>query len=516
MPKLFHPEDANLSRSFWQRVEGGVTRRAQAWHRQRSGQDRATAVDRAWTWLYQSHLPTNSDLAPCPSLVAAALTTAVEYRHRAVALDCANRLLDQQCDSGAWRFAGDSQPARVATALALLGLRAWQPFAFAGTADTRRSPFTQRIARAMQRGALWLSDALNAHSRTAPPIDPLESPELELLIAAAAPDVTPAVIAPLADLAAISAASISLGNLHHPQVAGWRLLCQWGYRELVARRVAQILSVIHPSHATSAVAPATWSSLIALGAELELPAASAALEQLAERQLASGPFPVSLHAPDHLACPWNTVYFLQAERRLAAAAFGGPGKSLALPLSPQDGRVRALLHWRRSLPQRASIVDVGCGSGRYLQQLLRQGFAGSLIGVDLLPSDSCETPAIDFRAGSLLDLPLASHSCDGALAIESLEHSLLPRRAVAELCRIVRPGGQLLIIDKQRRFQPLSLHQPWERWFEPAEVAAWLAEFCDDVTIRPVAHATHREPTGLFVAWTARRRGAVQPLARAA
>ena len=34
--------------------------------------------------------------------------------------------------------------------------------------------------------------------------------------------------------------------------------------------------------------------------------------------------------------------------------------------------------------------------------------------------------------------------------MESLEHALLPEQAVAELCRVVRPGGSVLVIDKDR------------------------------------------------------------------
>ena len=73
--------------------------------------------------------------------------------------------------------------------------------------------------------------------------------------------------------------------------------------------------------------------------------------------------------------------------------------------------------------------------------------------------------------GSLLQIPLPDGSFDGAFAVESLEHALLPERAVAELCRIVRPGGRVLVIDKHRARQPLSHHDPWERWFTPEELA---------------------------------------------
>jgi ubiquinone/menaquinone biosynthesis C-methylase UbiE len=107
----------------------------------------------------------------------------------------------------------------------------------------------------------------------------------------------------------------------------------------------------------------------------------------------------------------------------------------------------------------------------------------------------------------LLRLPAADGEFDGAFAVESLEHSLLPQHAVRELCRVVRPGGRVLIIDKQRSKQPLSEHQPWEQWFAPNDIAAWLAEACDDVSVAEIPHGRHVRPTGLFLCWQGRRRG---------
>ena len=71
---------------------------------------------------------------------------------------------------------------------------------------------------------------------------------------------------------------------------------------------------------------------------------------------------------------------------------------------------------------------------------------------------------------------------------------------------IVRPGGRVLIIDKNRSHQPLSDCEPWERWFAPAEVSGWLEQHCRDVKCVAVPHARHREPTGLFLCWTGTKR----------
>ena len=109
-------------------------------------------------------------------------------------------------------------------------------------------------------------------------------------------------------------------------------------------------------------------------------------------------------------------------------------------------------------------------------------------------------PAVTACRGNLLRIPLPDGSFDGAFAVESLEHALLPQRAVSELCRIVRPGGRVLVIDKRRARQPLSHHDPWERWFAPEELAGWLGRWCDDVVVRPVSHGEGRSGRDLFLA----------------
>jgi ubiquinone/menaquinone biosynthesis C-methylase UbiE len=107
----------------------------------------------------------------------------------------------------------------------------------------------------------------------------------------------------------------------------------------------------------------------------------------------------------------------------------------------------------------------------------------------------------------VLHLPVADEECDAAYMVEALEHALVPRRAIEELCRSVRPGGEILIIDKCRSRQSLSRHEPWERWFTPDEVCQWLAPHCEEIAVRPIPHGHHEQPTGLFLCWTARKRG---------
>lgn len=215
---------------------------------------------------------------------------------------------------------------------------------------------------------------------------------------------------------------------------------------------------------------------------------------------------------------WATIHYLRAAQAQVRASFAGERDDLPTTIDRVDGRYAAVREWLRPMESTATILDVGCGSGRFLSRLRTEFDDRRWLGVDGSEQALAHLPRaldVERRTGALLHLPVADGECDAAYMVEALEHALVPRRAIEELCRSVRPGGEILIIDKCQTHQSLSLHEPWERWFTADEVTAWLAPYCDDVTVRQISHGCHQQPTGLFLCWTARRRGSRQ-LRRAA
>jgi len=101
-----------------------------------------------------------------------------------------------------------------------------------------------------------------------------------------------------------------------------------------------------------------------------------------------------------------------------------------------------------------TALDVGTGTG-YLAGMMAP-LVGDVIGVDCTPAMlTCagEKMAqagyrhVSFREGMAEHLPLTTGSVDVAMCHMLLHHVVSPRTAVAELCRVVRPGGYVLIID---------------------------------------------------------------------
>ena len=86
------------------------------------------------------------------------------------------------------------------------------------------------------------------------------------------------------------------------------------------------------------------------------------------------------------------------------------------------------------------ILDLGCGSGALLERLAGMGYR-DLTGVDIKPpaSEGCITYSQADLDCFRLDCP--DGAFDLALAVEVIEHIENPGLFLAELARLLRPGG---------------------------------------------------------------------------
>lgn len=122
---------------------------------------------------------------------------------------------------------------------------------------------------------------------------------------------------------------------------------------------------------------------------------------------------------------------------------------------------------RAALRGDETVLDVGCGNGRYLAALAGRGHRGPVLGVDLsvgmLRTAGVAAPLV---AGDAAALPLRDGSVDVALAPHMLYHVPDPAAAVRELYRAIRPGGRVVVVlnaaDHLRELRTL-LDRPGER-----------------------------------------------------
>lgn len=115
----------------------------------------------------------------------------------------------------------------------------------------------------------------------------------------------------------------------------------------------------------------------------------------------------------------------------------------------------------RLLKARSSqrVLDLGCGTGRHLLYLAREGFEA--FGIDISPIGleharhwlQEENLSAGLTQGDMAAIPCADDFFDGAISIHVIYHGTLQhmRAAIGEIHRVLKPGGLALLTFQSRR-----------------------------------------------------------------
>lgn len=150
------------------------------------------------------------------------------------------------------------------------------------------------------------------------------------------------------------------------------------------------------------------------------------------------------------------------------------------------------------LPYARSVLDVGCGIGADLVEMLERMPAGSTAtGLDIsetMISEGRRRTAsrgarISLGLGNAMALPYDDASFDCSRAETALQHVAEPPRAIAEMARVTRPGGRVAALEFDLGTamvdHPDAPHAP-----AAAHTAARRAEGACARSVEPVVVAT--------------------------
>lgn len=127
--------------------------------------------------------------------------------------------------------------------------------------------------------------------------------------------------------------------------------------------------------------------------------------------------------------------------------------------------IEELLAWS-NVEQATDILDVGCGIGGSTLHLARQ-FNANATGITLSPKQAQRARQraaaagiaykANFQVANALAMPFADNSFDLVWSLESGEHMPDKGQFLAECCRVLRPGGTLMMATWCHRNPPPAL-----------------------------------------------------------
>jgi ubiquinone/menaquinone biosynthesis C-methylase UbiE len=126
------------------------------------------------------------------------------------------------------------------------------------------------------------------------------------------------------------------------------------------------------------------------------------------------------------------------------------------------------------------ILDLGCGTGTLLENLLTVAPEAEMFGLDpcaeMLNVARQKLPAsIDLKLGNATNIPFSRDSFDVLVSTSAFHYFRQPEQAVQEMKRVLKPGGHLIITDWSYDYWSCRILDSWLRISNPAHFRTYTS-----------------------------------------
>lgn len=204
---------------------------------------------------------------------------------------------------------------------------------------------------------------------------------------------------------------------------------------------------------------------------------------------------------------WAVKYFLDALYYKNLAQFEQQADIFLEQIKSDDGRyqvVKNIIAEERQKKGKVSVLDIGCGKGRYLRRLVEDEPENEYYAADLslrVMENFSDIEIKEKKQGNLTNIPYPDDFFDVVYTCEALEHAVDIESAVSELARVTKRGGRLIIVDKNKEMLGYFEIEEWEQWFDEKYLKEELKKYCSDVKINKEINFDEQPANGLFYAW---------------
>lgn len=207
---------------------------------------------------------------------------------------------------------------------------------------------------------------------------------------------------------------------------------------------------------------------------------------------------------------WANKYFLDSLGYKERLEFEKQSTIFADRIQKEDGRYQLVKCELNKIQNENNskglcVCDVGCGKGRYLKNLIEDIPQHSYFAMDLSEKVMKMLPGnVEKKQGRLTQIPYKDNKFDFVYVCEALEHAINLRGAINELWRILKRGGEIVIIDKPIEKMGKMKLDEWEQWIDDVEMQEYVGEIGGKLKIIKTVPYIGKHKN-LFRAWIIRK-----------